>query len=147
MRPSGASDADIVMHALEEYKQKHSREKFGYEHVLYTLLVATLHNLYLSRASASWRMFPLYNLCLSHASASWRMFPLSSQIKTTILYRVIQRILPRSFFFIPSILLIPSILRSTWITLSSSTELGLEVDVMGVVGTQTKVAGRSERSH
>nr|GMD92000.1 uncharacterized protein LOC109179053 [Ipomoea batatas] len=33
MRPSGASDAYIVVRALEEYKQKYDREKFGYEHV------------------------------------------------------------------------------------------------------------------
>ncbi|XP_019184168.1 PREDICTED: uncharacterized protein LOC109179053 [Ipomoea nil] len=33
MRPSGANDADVIVRALEEYKQKHGREKFGYEHV------------------------------------------------------------------------------------------------------------------
>nr|GMD52243.1 uncharacterized protein LOC109179053 [Ipomoea batatas] len=33
MRPSGASDADLVVRALEEYKQKNGTEKFGYEHV------------------------------------------------------------------------------------------------------------------
>nr|GMC69653.1 glutathione S-transferase T3-like [Ipomoea batatas] len=33
MRPSGASDADLVVRALEEYKQKNGTEQFGYEHV------------------------------------------------------------------------------------------------------------------
>nr|GLL37839.1 uncharacterized protein LOC109179053 [Ipomoea trifida] len=33
MRPSGARDADIVVRALEEYKQKDGREKFSNEHV------------------------------------------------------------------------------------------------------------------
>nr|GMD40902.1 glutathione S-transferase T3-like [Ipomoea batatas] len=33
MRPSGARNADIVVRALEEYKQNDGREKFSYEHV------------------------------------------------------------------------------------------------------------------
>ncbi|XP_031120280.1 uncharacterized protein LOC116023420 [Ipomoea triloba] len=33
MRPSDANDADIIVRATEEYKVKHGRDKFGYEHV------------------------------------------------------------------------------------------------------------------
>nr|GLL27086.1 uncharacterized protein LOC109179053 [Ipomoea trifida] len=33
MHPSGGSDADIIVRATEEYKVKHGRDKFGYEHV------------------------------------------------------------------------------------------------------------------
>nr|GLL21991.1 uncharacterized protein LOC109179053 [Ipomoea trifida] len=33
MRHSGASDADIIVRATEEYKVKHGRDKFGYEQV------------------------------------------------------------------------------------------------------------------